>query len=146
MTSQFRSVIQCLLTSNVPSNLKHEAILTVCYFIQSNESNQEKIGQGEQPTILQQLCLLPFNYYTGFIKVIFSQIRLFVFLDEYLKSVLFPTMCCACFNNENNCHIVAAEVSLDHLASYLKEIQVVEDTVRADKWSFANRFPVSYGS
>jgi len=24
MTSQFRSVIQCLLTSNVPTNIKHE--------------------------------------------------------------------------------------------------------------------------
>ena len=72
MTSQFRSVIQCLLTSNVPANLKHEAILTVCYFIQSNATNQEKIGQGEQPTILQQLCLLPFNYYTGQSFVIFQ--------------------------------------------------------------------------
>jgi len=127
MTSQFRSVIQCLLTSNVPANLKHEAILTVCYFIQSNTTNQEKIGQGEQPTILQQLCLLPFNYYT----------------DEYLKSVLFPTMCCACYNNENNCHIVAAEVSLVYLASYLKESEQKTDKARADKWSFANRFPVN---
>ena len=91
MTSQFRSVIQCLLTSNVPTNIKHEgtvqlilrtftpitwpqaepwqAILTVCYFVQSNPVNQERIGQGEQPTILQQLCLLPFDYYSGKRKI-----------------------------------------------------------------------------
>ena len=42
-----------------------KAILTVCYFVQSNPVNQERIGQGEQPTILQQLCLLPFDYYSG---------------------------------------------------------------------------------
>ena len=99
MTSQFRSVIQCLLTSNVPTNIKHEgtvqltfppriilhvgivtvtrhksehceAILTVCYFVQSNPVNQERIGQGEQPTILQQLCLLPFDYYSGKFKIV----------------------------------------------------------------------------
>ena len=140
MTSQFRSVIQCLLTSNVPANLKHEAILTVCYFIQSNAVNQEKVGQGEQPTILQQLCLLPFNYYTGEFSFLFSSN---IVSDEYLKSVLFPTMCCACFQNESNCHIVAAEVSLVHLASYLKDTQnTVSKFEKADKWSFRNRFPV----
>ena len=60
--SQFRSVIACLLTSNVPDNLKHEAILAVGYFVLSNEENQIRVTQGEQPTILQQLCMLPFRY------------------------------------------------------------------------------------
>ena len=59
--SQFRSVMACLLTSNVPNNLKHEAILAVGYFVLSNEENQIRVTQGEQPTILQQLCMLPFR-------------------------------------------------------------------------------------
>ena len=70
--------------------------------------------------------------------------RVKIILDEFLKSVLFPTMCCACYNNESNCHIVAAEVSLVHLASYLKESEQKTDKARADKWSFANRFPVLF--
>lgn len=129
MTSQFRSVIQCLLTSNVPTNIKHEAILTVCYFVQSNPVNQERIGQGEQPTILQQLCLLPFDYYS----------------DDSLKSILFPTMCGACYKNINNCQIVEKEVSLVHLASYLTDsLTFTEKKDRVDiRWQLKNRFPSS---
>ena len=132
-----------------------KAILTVCYFVQSNPVNQERIGQGEQPTILQQLCLLPFDYYSGRRKYNFM---LFLannllwpftndsFSDDSLKSILFPTMCGACYKNINNCQIVEKEVSLVHLASYLTDsLTFNEKKDRVDiRWQLKNRFPVSF--
>lgn len=137
--AQFRSVIACLLTSNVPDNIKHEAILAVGYFVLENDENQLKITQGEQPTILQQLCMLPFKYFS----------------DQKLKTILFPTMIACCFQSADAMTIVAQEVSLVHFASFLTEglteFRQQEDTLlndpdkgnhlRADRWLLHHRFP-----
>lgn len=137
--AQFRSVIACLLTSNVPDNIKHEAILSVGYFVLQNEENQTKIMQGEQPTILQQLCMLPFRYFS----------------DEHLKFLLFPTMIASCYKSPDAMGIIAEELSLVHFASFLtestKNYSKQEDTLkndpikanhlRAERWLLNHRFP-----
>ena len=67
------------------------------------------------------------------------------FSDDSLKSILFPTMCGACYKNINNCQIVEKEVSLVHLASYLTDsLTFNEKKDRVDiRWQLKNRFPVS---
>ena len=69
----------------------------------------------------------------------------FKFSDDSLKSILFPTMCGACYKNINNCQIVEKEVSLVHLASYLTDsLTFNEKKDRVDiRWQLKNRFPVT---
>ena len=60
---------------------------------------------GTPPTILQQLCNLPFNYFS----------------DIKLISVLYPTLICYCYENEKNRSVLAQEVSTDLLAHFIEE-------------------------
>jgi len=58
---------------------------------------------GTPPTILQQLCNLPFNYFS----------------DVKLISVLYPTLICYCYDNEKNLSVLSTEVSTDLLAHFI---------------------------
>ncbi len=60
---------------------------------------------GTPPTILQQLCNLPFNYFS----------------DVKLISVLYPTLICYCYDNEKNLSVLSTEVSTDLLAHFIWE-------------------------
>ena len=60
---------------------------------------------GTPPTILQQLCNLPFNYFS----------------DSKLICVLYPTLICFCYQNEKNKSVLSTEVSTDLLANFIEE-------------------------
>ena len=87
----------------VPEAIRHESILAIGYFVMGNKENQLWIHQGEQPTILNQLCMLPFQYFS----------------EPVLKGILFPTLVSSLFLCDEAKEIVRNEVSLIHMASYL---------------------------
>lgn len=60
---------------------------------------------GTPPTILQQLCNLPFSYFS----------------DSKLISVLYPTLICFCYQNEKNKSVLSTELSTDLLANFIEE-------------------------
>ena len=86
---------------------------------------------GTPPTILQQLCNLPFNYFS----------------DKKLISILYPTLICCCFDNEKNKCVLTTELSADMLANYiqekLNEDQIKSITNKEEKFELSKRFPVS---
>lgn len=87
----------------VPEAIRHESILAIGYFVMGNKDNQLWVHQGEQPTILNQLCMLPFHYFS----------------EPELKGILFPTLVSSLFLCDEAKEIVRNEVSLIHMASYL---------------------------
>jgi hypothetical protein len=86
-------------------DLLHELILCIGYFCVLNHDNQMIIQSGQPPTVLQQLCSLPFPY--------FSDIR--------LMTVLFPTLISCCFQVERNREILEQELSCALLANFIEE-------------------------
>ncbi|KAF8764052.1 S phase cyclin A-associated protein in the like protein [Argiope bruennichi] len=67
LSLQLRHITSHLLwyCSNFESEaLLHEIILLVGYFTVLNAENQSIIQAGQRPTVLQQLCCLPFLYFT----------------------------------------------------------------------------------
>lgn len=105
---QYRSVVTYLLryTSNEKcDDLLHEVILSIGYFTLLNNENQMFIQFGRAPSLIQQLCTLPFGYFS----------------DPKLKCILFPTLISCCFNNNENKKIVALDVNPTLLALYIEE-------------------------
>ena len=62
------------------------------------------VQSGHQPSVLQQLCNLPFPY--------FSQ--------SNLKEILFPTLLACCHDNQENMVILSQEMSWTLIDEYLK--------------------------
>jgi hypothetical protein len=60
---------------------------------------------GTSPTILQQLCNLPFNYFS----------------DKKLTSILYPTLVCFCYKSEKNKSVLTSELSTNTLANFISE-------------------------
>ena len=77
------------------AQLLNLVISLVGYFTANNPDNQSIVQSGSQPSVLQQLANLPFQY--------FSQ--------PELKAVLFPTLLSCCFNNDVNMAILSQEMS-----------------------------------
>lgn len=73
-------------------------IITIIFFKLS-------IELGTPPTILQQLCNLPFNYFS----------------DKKLISILYPTLICFCFKNEKNKVVLCNELNGNTLATFIAE-------------------------
>jgi len=125
---QVRSVIACLLTSMVPEAIRHESILAIGYFVMGNKDNQLWVHQGEQPTILNQLCMLPFQYFS----------------EPELKGILFPTLVSSLFLCDEAKEIVRNEISLIHMASYLtdsiEQVTSESETLNSEseKWRLKN--------
>jgi hypothetical protein len=67
-------------------------------------SFQVIVQSGQQPSILQQLCNLPFVY--------FSQ--------PDLKRILFPTLLSCCHDNEENTGILTEEMNWQLIDDFLK--------------------------
>ena len=104
---EFRHIISYLLWYCQGHNeieLMHEAIILVGYFAAKHIDNQIMVQSGHQPSVLQQLCNLPFPY--------FSQ--------SNLKEILFPTLLACCHDNQENMVILSQEMSWTLIDEYLK--------------------------
>uniref|UniRef100_A0A3B5QIR2 S-phase cyclin A-associated protein in the ER n=1 Tax=Xiphophorus maculatus TaxID=8083 RepID=A0A3B5QIR2_XIPMA len=103
----FRHIVSSLLwycTQHSSEELLHEVIICVGYFTVNHPDNQVIVQSGRQPSVLQKLCQLPFQY--------FSHPRLI--------RVLFPTLISACYNNSHNKAILQQEMSCVLLATFIQ--------------------------
>ncbi|XP_051546067.1 S phase cyclin A-associated protein in the endoplasmic reticulum-like isoform X3 [Myxocyprinus asiaticus] len=136
----FRHIVSCLLwycSQHSSEELLHELIICVGYFTVNHPDNQVIVQSGRQPSVLQKLCQLPFQY--------FSHPRLI--------KVLFPSLICACYNNLQNKVILQQEMSCVLLATFIQDCATNESQSdsRASKpekgWApldyceLSNRFP-----
>ena len=95
---------QCLLSissSTPPSSFSS----SFRYFTLLNKDNQTVVQSGSRPSILQQLCLLPFQYFS----------------DPKLRAILFPTLVAACYENDENRRVVEQDLSCILLANFIDE-------------------------
>uniref|UniRef100_A0A8C8GDY2 S phase cyclin A-associated protein in the endoplasmic reticulum N-terminal domain-containing protein n=1 Tax=Oncorhynchus tshawytscha TaxID=74940 RepID=A0A8C8GDY2_ONCTS len=104
----FRHIVSSLLwyCSQLSSEeLLQEVIICVGYFTVNHPDNQVIVQSGRQPSVLQKLCQLPFQY--------FSHPRLI--------KVLFPSLISACYNNPQNKVILQQEMSCVLLATFIQD-------------------------
>jgi len=104
---EFRHIISYLLwycQAYDEVELMHEAIILVGYFAANHSDNQTMVQSGHQPSVLQQLCNLPFPY--------FSQTN--------LREILFPTLLACCHENQENLVVLSQEMSWTLIDEYLK--------------------------
>ncbi|XP_034246179.1 S phase cyclin A-associated protein in the endoplasmic reticulum [Thrips palmi] len=105
----------------------HRVIRVLGYFVARNHDNQVVLQSGVQPTVLQQLCQLPFQY--------FSEPRLSV--------VLFPTLIACCSDNPENKAILEQELSYDLLEAFqgtpLAEADKLMAVMRSSKGATSSR-------
>lgn len=88
-------------------DLLHEVVLIVGYITVLNLDNQILVQTGNTPTLLQQLCSLPFQYFS----------------DPRLINVLFPTLISCCYDNAENKKILQQEMSCSLLMLFLEDRQ-----------------------
>uniref|UniRef100_A0AAY4CDB8 S phase cyclin A-associated protein in the endoplasmic reticulum N-terminal domain-containing protein n=1 Tax=Denticeps clupeoides TaxID=299321 RepID=A0AAY4CDB8_9TELE len=103
----FRHIVSSLLwfcSQHTSEELLHEVIVCVGYFTVNHPDNQVIVQSGRQPSVLQKLCQLPFQY--------FSHPRLI--------RVLFPSLICACCNNPHNKAVLQQEMSCVLLATFIQ--------------------------
>ena len=84
-------------------SLLHETIALVGYFAARHQENQTIVQSGHRPSVLEQLCNLPFPY--------FSQ--------PDLKRILFPTLLACCFDNDENRAILQEEMNWQLIDEFL---------------------------
>ncbi|KAM3609196.1 uncharacterized protein V6R79_010877 [Siganus canaliculatus] len=134
----FRHIVSSLLwycTQQSSEELLHEVIICVGYFTVNHPDNQVIVQSGRQPSVLQKLCQLPFQY--------FSHPRLI--------RVLFPSLISACYNNSHNKVILQQEMSCVLLATFIQDcaanekesVNKTKQTVSQplDYCELSNRFP-----
>ncbi|XP_024136584.1 S phase cyclin A-associated protein in the endoplasmic reticulum isoform X1 [Oryzias melastigma] len=135
----FRHIVSSLLwycTQHSSEELLHEVIICVGYFTVNHPDNQVIVQSGRQPSVLQKLCQLPFQY--------FSHPRLI--------RVLFPSLISACYNNSHNKAILQQEMTCVLLSTFIQDCVSNEkdsDTKTAntdiqkmlDYCELSNRFP-----
>ncbi|XP_016342243.1 S phase cyclin A-associated protein in the endoplasmic reticulum-like isoform X1 [Sinocyclocheilus anshuiensis] len=110
----FRHIVSSLLwycSQHRSEELLHELIICVGYFTVNHPDNQVIVQSGRQPSVLQKLCQLPFQY--------FSHPRLI--------KVLFPSLICACYNNLQNKVILQQEMSCVLLATFIQDCATNEN-------------------
>ncbi|KAH7642290.1 S phase cyclin A-associated protein in the endoplasmic reticulum [Dermatophagoides farinae] len=118
------------------SDLLNEVILLIGNFVVLNNDNQTLLQSGQRPTVVQQLCSLPFDYFS----------------DNRLKQILFPTLIVCCYNNNDNLNILKQEMSTTMLSKFIDQ-EIVnnqldqldsdrrENNIISKKWSLTIRFP-----
>ncbi|XP_052399725.1 S phase cyclin A-associated protein in the endoplasmic reticulum-like isoform X4 [Carassius gibelio] len=110
----FRHIVSSLLwycSQHSAEELLHELIICIGYFTVNHPDNQVIVQSGRQPSVLQKLCQLPFQY--------FSHPRLI--------KVLFPSLICACYNNLQNKVILQQEMSCVLLATFIQDCATNEN-------------------
>ncbi|XP_050955384.1 S phase cyclin A-associated protein in the endoplasmic reticulum isoform X4 [Labeo rohita] len=110
----FRHIVSSLLwycSQHSSEELLHELIICIGYFTVNHPDNQVIVQSGRQPSVLQKLCQLPFQY--------FSHPRLI--------KVLFPSLICACYNNLQNKVILQQEMSCVLLATFIQDCATNEN-------------------
>lgn len=110
--------------------LLHQVVLLIGHFAVLSPDNQAVIQSGEQPTLLQLLCTLPFEYFS----------------NPKLTQVLLPTLVCCCFGNEHNRTVLEKELSPLLLANFVEErlldLHCGKKRGDGDDWfSLESRFP-----
>ncbi|MFT7806745.1 S phase cyclin A-associated protein in the endoplasmic reticulum isoform X1 [Arapaima gigas] len=137
----FRHIISSLLwycSQHQNEELLHEVIICVGYFTVNHPDNQVIVQSGRQPSVLQKLCQLPFQYFS----------------DPCLIKVLFPTLISACCNNPQNKIILEQEMSCVLLATFIQDcaqssnqtttrtsLQKEKNSMCEDVIELPNRFP-----
>ncbi|KAJ4937896.1 hypothetical protein JOQ06_002525 [Pogonophryne albipinna] len=134
----FRHIVSSLLwycTQHASEELLHDVIICVGYFTVNHTDNQVIVQSGRQPSVLQKLCQLPFQY--------FSHPRLI--------RVLFPSLISVCYNNSHNKVILQQEMSCVLLATFIQDCATnekdsdnkIKHTVsqQLDYCELSNRFP-----
>ncbi|XP_029379202.1 S phase cyclin A-associated protein in the endoplasmic reticulum isoform X2 [Echeneis naucrates] len=134
----FRHIVSSLLwycSQHSSEELLHEVIICVGYFTVNHPDNQVIVQSGRQPSVLQKLCQLPFQY--------FSHPRLI--------RVLFPSLISACYNNSQNKVILQQEMSCVLLATFIQDCATNEKELDnktkqtvcqpLDYCELSNRFP-----
>ncbi|XP_059474392.1 S phase cyclin A-associated protein in the endoplasmic reticulum isoform X2 [Neocloeon triangulifer] len=108
MSLQFRHLASYLLwaCSNVETQEYEEllqgVIRIVGFFAVRNHDNQTTIQSGFTPTVLQQLCNLPIQYFS----------------EERLSAVLLPTLLACCWENAETRAVLEQEVGFEMLQSF----------------------------
>jgi len=105
---QFKSVANFLLrysSSQSCDELLSEIVISIGYFTVLNKDNQIFIQTGRAPTILQQLCVLPFSYFS----------------DPKLRAILLPTLISCCFDSQENKVSMEQEISSTLLVSFIED-------------------------
>ncbi|XP_042206932.1 S phase cyclin A-associated protein in the endoplasmic reticulum-like isoform X3 [Homarus americanus] len=88
-------------------DILHNIIPLVGFFAVNNKENQMVIQSGEVPSVLQQLCNLPWQYFS----------------EPSLTAVLFPTLLACCLHNHDNMIILQQEMSFQVLEDFLHNNQ-----------------------
>ncbi|XP_071533158.1 uncharacterized protein ssp3 isoform X2 [Panulirus ornatus] len=107
---EFRHIASYLLwyCSHWPcEDILHNIIPLVGFFAVNNKENQMVIQSGEVPSVLQQLCNLPWQYFS----------------EPSLTAVLFPTLLACCLHNQDNMIILQQEMSFQVLEDFLHSSQ-----------------------
>ncbi|XP_070541829.1 S phase cyclin A-associated protein in the endoplasmic reticulum-like isoform X2 [Ptychodera flava] len=122
--------------------LCHEVMLIVGYFTVLDHDNQLIVQSGNTPTLLQQLCSLPFQYFS----------------NPRLMNVLFPTLIACCYDNAATKKILEQEMSCSLLASFIEEktrekekLKILPSSAKTKdkekdgmgRMSLESRFPIS---
>ncbi|XP_078484370.1 S phase cyclin A-associated protein in the endoplasmic reticulum isoform X2 [Ciona intestinalis] len=109
------------------TELLHDTIVCVGFFTILNNRNQGIVDTGAQPTILHQLCLLPFNYFS----------------NKTLMNILFPTLISCCHHNGGNFTTLEKEASGSLLAGYIENfLEEKNSTKESSKRNEENSNPI----
>lgn len=141
LSLQIRHICSYLLwycSHNKSQQLLNEVIVLIGNFVVLNTENQTLLQSGQRPTVVQQLCSLPFEYFS----------------DEQLSNILFPTLIACCFDNNQNRTILEQEMSTLMLSSFIEstivglQLRAVDSQLSGkttplaeQRLTFAKRFP-----